>query len=106
MKDINIFLKRLHEETEKLHEADDAKNMAREEALSLVAEFVKNVKKKFEDPSDVRDVLNTVLKTLQFYVDQIAAGDMPTSLGRPTPTGPRDLGGVDLEISKDTDMMP
>jgi len=103
MKDIDIFLKRLHEETEKLNEADDAKNMAREEALSLVAEFVKNVKKKFEDPSDVRDVLDTVLKTLQFYVDQIAAGDMPSSLSRPS--GPRDLGGVGLEISKDSDLM-
>ena len=107
MKDINNFLSKLHEETEKLYEAEDAKNLAREEALSLVAEFVKNVKKKFEDPSDVREVLNTVLKTLQFYVDQIAAGDFPSSLGvrRDTPDH-RGLGDVDIELHKDTDFIP
>ena len=47
------------------------KDLAREDALALVGEFVKDVKKKFPNKQDKLEILKDVSKILQFYMDEI-----------------------------------
>lgn len=47
------------------------KDLAREDALTLVSEFVKDVKKKFPKKEDKLEVLRDASKTLEFYINEI-----------------------------------
>jgi len=86
MKDIKNFLSRLDEETEIIKEAEESKNLAREDALALIATFVKDVKKKFSKKEDQLAILNSASKTLEFYINEIESveADTSTSMGDPT----------------------
>jgi hypothetical protein len=53
-----------------LKEVQD-KDLAHEDALSLVSEFVKDIKKKFTDKKDRLEILADAGKVLQFYIDEI-----------------------------------
>ena len=48
---------------------------AKEEALGMVSEFVKNVKKKFMDKKEQIKVLKDAAKLINFYVDEIEGGE-------------------------------
>ena len=47
------------------------KDLAKEDALSLVSEFVKDVKKKFPNKEDKLEILRDASKTLDFYINEI-----------------------------------
>ncbi len=69
MKDVGKFLEKLTEEAFTISEEDveDAK----EEALSFVAEFVKDVKKRFPKKEDKMVILEAAQKTLKFFIEEI-----------------------------------
>ena len=74
MRDLEKFHKRLIKESGKqeytIQEAVD-KDLAKEDALALVSEFVKDVKKKFTNKEDKLEILRDVSKTLEFYINEI-----------------------------------
>jgi len=72
MASMNGFLKRLEEETYKVVKEEESKDLAKEDALSLIAEFVKDVKKQFKKSEDRIEILKAAAKTLDFYIDEIA----------------------------------
>lgn len=72
MGNMNRFLKRLEEETYKVVKEEESKDLAKEDALSLIAEFVKDVKKQFKKKEDRMEILKAAAKTLDFYIDEIA----------------------------------
>lgn len=75
-KNLNNFLDKLKLESKAyskvnvLDEQED-KELAKEDALTLIAEFVKDVKKKFEGKQDRIEILKDALKTLEFYINEI-----------------------------------
>lgn len=73
MKDLKKFHKRLIKESSKkeytIKEAIN-KDLQREDALALISEFVKDVKKKF-DKKDVLEILRDTSKTLDFFINEI-----------------------------------
>ena len=79
MKGIKGFLDRLNEETSLVLEAEESKNLAREDALMLIATFVKDVKKKFSKKEDQLAILNSADKTLSFYINEIESSEADTS---------------------------
>ena len=74
MRDLKKFHKHLIKESGKeeysIDEAVD-KDLAKEDALSLVSEFVKDVKKKFPNKEDKLEILKDASKTLDFYINEI-----------------------------------
>lgn len=75
-KNLNSFLDKLKLENNKhtkykVLEEQESKDLAKEDALTLIAEFVKDVKKKFENKDDRIEILNDALKTLEFYINEI-----------------------------------
>lgn len=50
---------------------EPSKNLTREDALAMVSNFVKDIRKKFPSAADRKEILKTALKTLQFYVDEV-----------------------------------
>jgi len=75
MKNLKSFHKKLVKESgnEKDYSIAEAmdKDLAKEDALSLVSEFVKDVKKKFPNKQDKLEILKDVSKTLEFYIHEI-----------------------------------
>ena len=66
------FIEKLSEETYKIAEQEESKNLAKEDALALIAEFVKEIKKKFNNKKeDVLAILKAANETLDFYIDRI-----------------------------------
>jgi hypothetical protein len=76
MDGINSFLKKLNEESDEVGQEDVSKNIAKEDALSLVASFVKDVKKKFSKMADRLEIMNAANKTLGFYINEIESGSV------------------------------
>jgi len=54
-----------------LEEQEVSKNLAKEDALTLIAEFVKDVKKKFSKPADRTEILDAAKKTLEFFINEL-----------------------------------
>ena len=75
MNNINDFLGKLNEETFSVMKEEEDKEFGREEALSLIGGFVKDVKKKFPSKSDTVDILKAALQTLEFFINEIEKGD-------------------------------
>lgn len=80
MKGMNDFLRKLSEEAEMTGQEDVSKNLAKEDALRLIADFVKTVKGKFTKPADRLEILNAADKTLRFYIDEIEGDQFSASL--------------------------
>lgn len=86
MEHIGNFLKKLEEETYQVVQEEESKGLAKEDALSLIAEFVKEVKKQFKKKEDRMEILKSAAKTLDFYIDEIEEDqdDFETSIGDTT----------------------
>ena len=52
-------------------EQEVSKNLAKEDALTLIAEFVKDVKKKFSKKADRNEILEAARKTLDFFINEL-----------------------------------
>jgi hypothetical protein len=76
MKSVKDLVKRLAEETYQIKEGEGDKDLAKEDALSLIADFVKEVKKSFKDKDDQVEILRAASKTLEFFINEIVEGDM------------------------------
>lgn len=79
MKELNNFLDKLMLESGKskgkysvLDEEGPSKDLAKEDALALIAAFVKDVKKKFPRSNDRIEILKDASKTLEFYMNEIS----------------------------------
>lgn len=48
-----------------------SKELAKEDALTLIAEFVRDVKKKFPKKEDKLEILKDAQKTLNFFINEI-----------------------------------
>lgn len=68
---VNNFLSKLEEETYRVIKEEESKDLAKEDALTLIAEFVKDVKKKFSKKEDKMEILRSAEKTLGFYINEI-----------------------------------
>lgn len=108
MKDMNHFLRKLSEETEVVGKEDVSKNLAKEEALRMVADFVKNVKAKFTKPADKLEILSAAEKTLRFYIDEIESDEFASSVSvgisnfeTPTAEIPADNFGMEDEVEEE-----
>jgi hypothetical protein len=90
----------MNEEFYSITEAEESKNLAKEDALSLIAEFVKDVKKKFNKREDQLEILRAADKTLTFYIDEIASDSVETSTGMGDfePVGETPADDIDLDI--------
>lgn len=109
MKDLRKFHKHLIKESGtpeySIDEAVD-KDLAKEDALSLVSEFVKDVKKKFPNKEDKLEILRDVSKTLEFYINEIentSSIDIMSSPMAPPALSFDDLVGSDDEESSSID---
>lgn len=75
MKNLKSFHKKLVKESDNSNDYSIAeavdKDLAKEDALSLVSEFVKDVKKRFPNKQDKLEILRDVSKTLEFYINEI-----------------------------------
>ncbi len=74
MRNLEKFHKKvINESGDKEYTIDEAvnKDLAKEDALSLVSEFVKDVKKKFPNKQDKLEILKDASKTLEFYINEI-----------------------------------
>ena len=85
MKDIKNFLYKLNEETDEFGKEEVSKNLAKEDALSLIADFVKSVKKDFSKYADRAEILNAANKTLAFYIDEIEEDEEEIVFNMDTP---------------------
>ena len=67
------FLDKLLNEVFEAEQQEEAvsKNLAKEDALTLIAEFVKDIKKKFSKPADRTEILEAAKKTLDFFINEI-----------------------------------
>jgi len=67
------LLKRLLSEIYEAEQQDEqvSKNLAKEDALTLIAEFVKDVKKQFSKKADRSEILEAARKTLEFFINEI-----------------------------------
>jgi len=67
------LLKRLLSEIYEAEQQDEqvSKNLAKEDALTLIAEFVKDVKKQFSKKVDRTEILEAARKTLEFFINEI-----------------------------------
>ena len=73
--DFKNFFGKLDEETTRVLEEQKEKEVAKEDALTMIAEFVKDVKKKFTDDEDRVEILKAASKTLDFYIEEIEEGE-------------------------------
>ena len=66
---------------------EENKDLAKEDSLALIAEFVKDVKKKFENREDQLEILRDASKTLEFYINEIVNTDSasPSTFTKPKP---------------------
>lgn len=73
MDKIKGLLKRLQEEAYELDQQEEevSKNLAKEDALTLIAEFVKDVKRQFAKTADRKEILDAARKTLEFFINEI-----------------------------------
>lgn len=74
MKNLDKFYKKLIKESgQREYSIDEAvdKDLAKEDALTLVSEFVKEIKKKFDNKQDRLEILKDASKTLEFYINEI-----------------------------------
>lgn len=51
---------------------EESKNLSKEDALDLIADFVKKVKEKFTKKEDALEILRSAEKTLTFYINELA----------------------------------
>jgi hypothetical protein len=84
--DYKKFFNKLNEETGRVIKEQKAKEVAKEDALTLVADFVKDVKKKFSDDEDRVEILRAASKTLDFYIDEIEEGEEEEEFGEVEPS--------------------
>ncbi len=54
---------------------EDTKNLSKEDALELIADFVKKVKEKFTGKDEAYEILKSAEKTLTFYMNELAPKD-------------------------------
>lgn len=106
MDNMKGFLKKLDEETFQVVKEEESKNLAREDALALIAEFVKGVKKDFSKKEDQLSILRSASKTLDFYINEIETGveDTSTSSGSFAPIEPGS-DSEDIEMDDDDEDM-
>lgn len=81
---LNSFLDKLRFENKKPGESfevldEESKDLAKEDALALIAEFVKDVKKKFENRDDQIEILRDASKTLEFYINEVVNSEPKSS---------------------------
>ena len=102
MKSIGKFLDKLTEEAFTISEedVDDAK----EEALSFVAEFVKDVKKRFPKKEDKMVILEAAQKTLKFFIEEIEKDEMEMPFETPAPFEAPAEAGVGTEPETETEV--
>lgn len=76
----NKLLKKLINEVFEAEQEEEevSKNLAKEDALTLIAEFVKDVKKKFTKKADRTEILDAAKKTLEFFINEIDKEEMTT----------------------------
>lgn len=77
---------------------EENKDLAKEDSLALIAEFVKDVKKKFENREDQLEILRDASKTLEFYINEIINTDSASSS---TFTRPRPVRSFDTPAEGD-----
>ncbi len=80
MNGLNDFLTRLNEDLDEVGKEDVSKNLAKEDALKYIADFVKDIKSKFSKPADRAEILEAASKTLRFYIDEIDSDEFAASL--------------------------
>lgn len=85
MEDIKNFLKKMNEETYQIVEEEESKNLAKEDTLTLIAEFVKDVKKRFAKSADRMEILKLAAKTLDFYIENIETDEDEVEVGFENP---------------------
>jgi len=102
MKDIRRFLNKLNEETTTILEAEESKNLAREDSLAMIATFVKDVKKKFSKKEDQLAILNSAAKTLNFYINEIETSEADTSTSMDT-SSPMEFDAIDDDSDAEVD---
>jgi len=71
MNGIKSFLNKLIEQTDNVGQEEVSKNLAKEDTLTLIAGFVKDLKKRFTKGADRLEILNAASKTLNFYINEI-----------------------------------
>ncbi len=99
MKELNNFLSKLKLENKVSNkytvlDEEESKDLAKEDALALIAEFVKDVKKKFQKKEDRLEILKDASKTLEFYINEIVNTEPTTttiSFGGENETSPFDM---------------
>jgi hypothetical protein len=112
MKSVKDLVKRLAEETYQIKEGEGDKDLAKEDALSLIADFVKEVKKSFKIKDDQLEILRAASKTLEFFINEIAEADLgstepSTALGFGSPSmGPEEEGGEEEPEGGGEDEIP
>lgn len=74
----NKLLKKLVNEMYEAEQQEEevSKNLAKEDALTLIAEFVKDIKKKFSKQADRTEILDAAKKTLDFFINEIDKEDV------------------------------
>ena len=77
MASFRSFLDKLDESSYNIVKEEETKSLAKEDALSLIATFVKDVKKKFTKPEDRVEILGAASKTLDFYINEIEKEEEP-----------------------------
>ena len=80
MNGLNDFLTKLNEDLDEVGKEDVSKNLAKEDALKYIADFVKDIKSKFSKPADRAEILEAASKTLRFYIDEIDSDEFAASL--------------------------
>jgi len=73
MKNLKSFHTKLVKENTNDYFVEESvdKDIAKEDSLELVSQFVKDVKKKFPNKQDKLEILRDVSKVLEFYINEI-----------------------------------
>jgi hypothetical protein len=75
MKNLKSFHKQLMREADDtrytIKESGHSKDLAKEDSLSLISEFVREVKKQFTDKNDQLEILRDASKCLEFFLNEI-----------------------------------
>jgi hypothetical protein len=79
MKNLKSFHKQLLREAGEQYSISEAadKDLAKEDVLSLISEFVKEIKKQFTDKNDRMEILRDASKCLDFFINEIENTSQP-----------------------------
>ena len=103
MNGLNDFLTRLNEDLDEVGKEDVSKNLAKEDALKMIADFVKDVKIKFGKAADRSEILEAASKTLRFYIDEIDSEEFAASLSVGASFTPPEMSAEPIPTGNDFD---